>query len=80
MYQGKLFTLKNGYHLQNLLPILCILFLFFVFWGCEEKIEKPGESTTFAQKLTCEGCHTDEATLKVLAPGIDEPPPSSGGG
>ena len=43
-------------------------------------MEKPDSGLTFTEKLTCKGCHTDQATLEELAPGIDEPPPSSGGG
>lgn len=61
------------------LPLLTLFFLLFII-ACEEKMEEPESTITFAEKLTCEGCHTDQATLEELAPGIDEPPPSSGGG
>jgi hypothetical protein len=73
MLQPKYFSLfRDGF----LTALLTCLFLF----SCEEKLEKPDSTMTFAEKLTCEGCHTDQATLQELAPGIDEPPPSSGGG
>ncbi len=61
------------------LPLLT-LFLLILIIACEEKMEEPDSTITFAEKLTCEGCHTNQAALEELAPGIDEPPPSSGGG
>jgi hypothetical protein len=53
--------------------------LLFIF-SCEEKVEKPDDSMAFAEKLTCEGCHTNQEILEQLAPGIDEPPSNGGGG
>lgn len=61
------------------LPLVIVFSLLFLL-SCEEKIEKPDDTMAFAQKLTCEECHTDSDVLKVLAPGFDEEPPSSGGG
>ena len=61
------------------LPLLAVFLLVFMM-ACEEKMEEPGTSVEFAEKLTCVGCHTDQEVLEELAPGIDEPPPSSGGG
>jgi hypothetical protein len=75
MNQPKYFLLLRDVFLAVL--IICT-FLFIL--ACEEKLEKPDNTLIFAEKLTCEGCHTDQVTLQELAPGIDEPPPSSGGG
>ena len=75
MNQSKYFLLFSNLFLGVL--IICT-FLFIL--ACEEKIEKPDNTMIFAEKLTCEGCHTDQATLQDLAPGIDEPPASTGGG
>ena len=61
------------------LPLLTAFLILFIL-TCEQKIEKPDDSLAFAEKLTCEGCHTNSEVLKELAPGFDEPPPSSGGG
>ena len=60
--------------------ILLVVTILLFFLNCEEKIEKPDDTLAFAQKLTCEGCHTDSELLQELAPGFDEQPPSSGGG
>ena len=75
MRHTKEFSLYAKYPLFFVV-ISCLLYVM----ACEEKIEKPDDSVAFAQKLTCEGCHTDQEVLQELAPGIDEPPPSSGGG
>ena len=60
--------------------ILMMTLIFAFVFSCAEKSEKSDGSTAFNEKLTCEGCHTDQEVLQKLAPGIDEPPPSSGGG
>jgi len=75
MIQAKYFSIRMG-SLFPLLPLFVLLF----FLSCEEKMEKPDSGLNFTEKLTCKGCHTDQSTLEELAPGIDEPPPSSGGG
>jgi hypothetical protein len=80
MYQKNLFTYQSGFSLQNLCVLLIGISFLVVTFGCEEKVEKPDESMAFSQKLTCEGCHTDQVTLQKLAPGYDPQPPSSGGG
>jgi hypothetical protein len=65
---------------QKIILILGIITFLLLFLSCEEKIEKPEDSMAFAQKLTCEGCHTDADILEELAPGFDEQPDPSGGG
>jgi hypothetical protein len=75
MLNAKYFSLCKW----STLPLLAFLFLVFII-SCEEKMEEPDSPMAVAEKLTCEGCHTDRETLEELAPGIDEPPPSSGGG
>ena len=75
MLNAKYFSLCKW----SALPLFALFMLVFMT-ACEEKMEKPETSVEFAEKLTCVGCHTDQATLEELAPGIDEPPPSSGGG
>lgn len=75
MFTGKIFSIYAKYF-----SLFLASTLFILLTSCEEKMEKPGDSVAFAEKLTCEGCHTDEETLRELAPGIDQPPPSSGGG
>ena len=56
------------------------MFILLFIFSCEEKVEKPDDSMAFAEKLTCEGCHTNQEILEELAPGIDEPPANGGGG
>ena len=75
MFYAKYFSLYQW----SALPLVTLFLLLFSI-ACEEKMEEPESPVTFAEKLTCEGCHTDQAALEELAPGIDEPPPSSGGG
>jgi len=71
----------NEFSLPGKIQLLLFVVAFVLFnLSCEEKIEKPDDSLAFAQKLTCEGCHTDSELLQELAPGFDEQPPSSGGG
>ncbi len=75
MYKVKIFS----FHLQRAF-VLIIAGAIVLFLSCTDKSEKSDGSTAFTEKLTCEGCHTDQEVLQKLAPGIDEPPPSSGGG
>jgi hypothetical protein len=75
MYHINEFSLSRKLQLTLFVGTILLFFL-----SCEEKIEKPDDTLAFAQKLTCEGCHTDSEILKELAPGFDEQPPSSGGG
>ena len=75
-----LFTFSSLNNLTQMMSWIVPILVLSAFLGCEEKLQKPESSSDFAQKLTCEGCHTDQVTLQKLAPGIDEPPPSSGGG
>jgi hypothetical protein len=73
--------LINEFSLPGKFQLLLLVVVFVLFnLSCEEKIEKTDDSLAFAQKLTCEGCHTNSELLQELAPGFDEQPPSSGGG
>jgi hypothetical protein len=80
MFQKTMFTYQLSFNLRNSLSFFIGILFFALMIGCEEKAEKPDDSMDFSQKLTCEGCHTDEATLQKLAPGYDPQPPSTGGG
>ncbi|MEJ2049077.1 MAG: hypothetical protein P8Y60_04400 [Calditrichota bacterium] len=80
MFQGKLFTYRFAFSLRNSFTLFIGILFFTLMIGCEEKAEDPNGSMDFSQKLTCEGCHTDEVTLQKLAPGYDPQPPSTGGG
>ncbi|GAB4343908.1 MAG: hypothetical protein Kow0037_32310 [Calditrichia bacterium] len=79
MFVKRIATQKSSGVKLAFMVSLLIAFL-FIFISCEKQSDAVTANPELGQVKTCEGCHTDQPLLAQMAPGIDEPPPSNGGG